>query len=83
MQPDFLEQLAALDVPPPPPPQFDRQLHQRVNRRLTAQHVVDFVLGALPWAVVQMAGSVAALLAYTVTGRYPGDKPRKKPDTAP
>jgi len=79
MQPDFLEQLAALEAPPPPPPQFDRQLHQRVNRRLTTQHAIDFVVRALPWAMLHMAAGVWALIVYSLTGRYPSDKRRKEP----
>ena len=31
MAPDFLEQLADLDVPPPPS-EFGQQLHERMNR---------------------------------------------------
>ena len=46
---DFLEQLADREVREPPP-DFDRRLHQRVNRTLVVQHVIDFFVVRLPGA---------------------------------
>ena len=33
-----------------PPPDFNRRLHQRVNRTLVVQHVIDFFVGAIAWS---------------------------------
>ena len=41
---DFLEQLADRKVREPPP-DFNRRLHQRVNRTLVVQQVIDFFVG--------------------------------------
>ncbi len=73
---DILEQLAEVEVAPPPP-EFDRQLHQRLNQSLTAQHLIDFVVGALPWALVHFARAVLGAIALTVSGK-PADAPRKE-----
>jgi hypothetical protein len=77
MNRDFLEHLADLDVAAPPP-QFDRQLHQRVNHWLLAQQCLDFVVGAAPWALFHFAQAVAGLLFFSVTGRF-ADHRRKNP----
>jgi hypothetical protein len=72
---DLLEQLAHLEVQPPPAA-FDRELHERVNRSLLTQHLLDLCFGALPWAVAHFARAVAALAAFTLCGRY-GNERRK------
>jgi hypothetical protein len=74
MTDDFLAPLAQLDVRPPPP-EFDRQLHERMNRSLLVQHLVDLVTGALPWALVHFAQAVVGLLRFTTTGRF--DEPKR------
>ena len=66
---DFLDQLADMEVCEPPP-EFNRQLHDRVNRTLLVQHLVDLVLGAAPWALAHLARSVAAWFAFTLTGKF-------------
>jgi hypothetical protein len=78
MQTDFLEQLAKIEVRQPPP-EFDRQLHQRVNRTLLAQHLLGLVVGSIPWAVAQFLRCVLGALAFSVTGRFE-DPPAKKTD---
>lgn len=50
---DILEQLAELEVREPPP-DFDRRLHERVNRMLLAQHLIDFIVGGIAWGVVHL-----------------------------
>jgi hypothetical protein len=79
MNADFLEQLAQLDVPEPPA-EFDRQLHERVNRSLVVQHVMDLVLGAAPWALAQFARAVAGAVVFSVGGDYPEDRLGKTAD---
>ena len=70
MASDLFDQLAASDVPPPPE-QFDRQVHQRLNRALVAMHLLDLVARAVPWGLVHLARAAAAALRFTLTGRYP------------
>jgi hypothetical protein len=67
--PDLLEQLAQLDVPPVPT-EFDVRLHERVNRGLLAGQTAEFVLKAIPYTVLHLAGAVWGLVVYTLTGRY-------------
>ncbi len=72
---DPLEQLALLDVPAPPP-EFDRQLHGRVNRQLIAQHVADLLLHAMPWALLHLAQVLLGLVRFSLSGRF--DDERRK-----
>ncbi|MCE9546539.1 MAG: hypothetical protein K8T25_13615 [Planctomycetia bacterium] len=74
MSTDLFDQLAADDVPPPPP-QFERQVHQRLNRTLLVQHLVDFATGALVWGFMQLVPAAVALIHFSIFGRYP-----KRPD---
>ena len=74
---NLLEQLADLEVPPPPPSaQFDRQLHQRVNRSLFVWQLVDLVVSGLPWAMLHFSRALVGLIAFTITGQYEA-KPKK------
>jgi hypothetical protein len=72
---DPLEQLAAFEVPAPPP-EFDRQLHGRLNRRLIAQHVTDLLLHAMPWALLQLGQALLGLMRFSLSGRF--DDERRK-----
>lgn len=78
---DFLEQLAHLEVADVPP-EFERQVHQRVNRWLLVQQLVEFVTGALPWALVRFLGAVGGVVAFSITGRFAGPRQRKRDETA-
>jgi hypothetical protein len=75
---DFLEQLAELEVRQPPP-EFDRRLHERLNRTLLVQHFVDLVFGAMPWAMVHLLQAAIALVAFSITGKYPSSKNSSPP----
>jgi hypothetical protein len=66
---NLLERLADLEVPPPPA-QFDRQLHQRVNRSLVVSQFVDLAASGLPWALLHFGRALIGLIIFTVTGRY-------------
>jgi len=66
---DFLERLATLEVPAPPA-EFDRRLHQRLNRWLLAQQLLDFALRALPCTLLRMVQALGALVWFTLTGRF-------------
>jgi len=70
MATDRFDQLAESDVPPAPP-QLERTVHQRLNRALLAQHLWDFVLGAMPWLVAQIVPAMVAVVWVTLFGRYP------------
>lgn len=79
MPTDFLEQLAELEVPAPPA-HFDRQLHQRLNQSLLAQHFFDLLLKGLPWAMLQLAAALLGLFRFTVTGQF-AEPERNRPDS--
>ena len=66
---DFLDQLADLEVREPPR-EFNRRLHERLNRTLMVQHVIDFFVGAAAWAVGQFFLAVVGWLRFTLTGRF-------------
>ena len=72
---DFLEQLAEIEVRDPPP-DFDRQLHQRVNRSLMIQHLLDLVFGAAPWALACFFRALVGLCTFSLTGKF--DDERRK-----
>jgi hypothetical protein len=74
---DFFEQLAQGEIPPPPP-EFDRQLHARVNRSLLLVQLMDLVFGATPWAIAQLARALVGLLAYSVTGKFENARRRSR-----
>jgi hypothetical protein len=67
--PDLLEQLAEYDVPPVPT-EFDTRLHERVNRGLLVAGAAEFVLKAIPFTALHLAGAVWGLVRFTCTGRY-------------
>ena len=73
MASDLFEQLAEVEVPPPPS-DFDRNLHNRLNRSLTVQHVVDFGLGALPITALELLRAVLGMVAFSVTGEFTSKK---------
>ncbi|HVA47868.1 MAG TPA: hypothetical protein VNH11_15980 [Pirellulales bacterium] len=70
MDHDLLEQLAGTAVPPPPD-EFDRSVHQRLNRTLVVGQLVEFVAVALPWALAEFARALAAAALYTSSGSFP------------
>ena len=66
---NLFDRLADLEVPPPPP-QFDKQLHERVNRSLVVSQMVDLAVRGLPWAMLHFARAFVGFVAFTLTGRY-------------
>ena len=66
---DFLDQLAELEVREPPS-NFDRQLHERVNRTLLAQHIFDLFVGGIFWSSFHFLRAVIGWVVFTITGRY-------------
>lgn len=73
MPDDFLEQLAQLEISAPPA-EFDRQLHQRMNRMLITQHLVDLLVRGLPWAALHFGRALVGLVALSVTGRFADER---------
>ena len=67
---DFLEQLADSKVREPPP-DFSQRLHERLNRTLAVQHVIDFFLGAIAWSAVHFFRAALGWLLFTITGKFP------------
>ncbi|MGA2033431.1 MAG: hypothetical protein ABSG68_14345 [Thermoguttaceae bacterium] len=65
---DFLDQLAELEVRDPPP-EFDRQLHQRVNRALVFQQLLGLVF-ALPGAALHFLRGLLAVAAFSLSGKF-------------
>ena len=70
MSHDLLEQLAETAVPPLPA-DFDRSVHQRLNKTLVVGQLIEFVGVALPYALVEFVRSIGAAALYTSSGRYP------------
>lgn len=66
---DILEQLAELEVREPPR-DFNRRLHQQVNRALLAQHLLDFFLGGVIWSTLHFLRAAFGWLLFTIMGRY-------------
>jgi hypothetical protein len=67
---DLFDQLAASEVPPPPT-EFERRVHDRLNRALLIQQLADFAVGAVPWVIFHSCGAIWGMIHYTVFGRYP------------
>ena len=76
MPDDFFHELAQLDVPAAPS-DFDRALHQRLNRALVVLHLVDLAFRGLPWALVHFMQAVGGAMRYSLSGR-PDDSVGKK-----
>jgi hypothetical protein len=70
MATDLFDQLADLEVPPPPV-EFDRNLHERLNRSLTTQQIFDLGLRALPCAGIELLRALAGFISLTITGAFP------------
>jgi hypothetical protein len=73
MSNELLAQLAEVEVPPPPP-QFDTELHTKLNRSLAMQQLFDFAFSAIPLAALELARAVIAMLTVTVSGKFPNQK---------
>jgi len=70
MPSNLLDELAKSRVPPVPP-EFRKRLHTRLNRLLTALHVLDLFVRAMPWAILGMLRALGGFVHYTLTGTFP------------
>ena len=68
----FLDQLADVEVPVTPP-DFQRQVHRRLNHWLLVVQIGDMIAGAFPYAVQHFARAVGGLVQLTLSGEYPAD----------
>jgi hypothetical protein len=66
----FLDQLADEEVPVAPP-DFQRQVHRRLNHWLLVVQIGDMVAGAFPYAVQHFVRAVGGLIQLTLSGEYP------------
>jgi hypothetical protein len=80
MADDFLERLAELQVAAPPAA-FDRQLHHRLNQRLTIQHLLDLLVRGMPWALAHFGRAVVELCVFSVSGRFADERKKENRDS--
>ncbi len=76
MATDFLEKLAEADIPPVPEA-LDREVHQRLNYVLLTLHVLDFMLRAVPFAMLHFGRGLVGLIRYTLTSRFESPRDRR------
>jgi hypothetical protein len=69
----LLDSLAEHDVPPVPD-ELTEQIHQRLNRALLAAHLVDLVVGGVPYVAMHFLRGVGHLAKATFTGRFESDR---------
>jgi hypothetical protein len=69
----LLDSLAGYDVPPVPD-EFTEQIHRRLNRALLATHLVDLVVGGVPYLAMHFLRGVGHLIMATLTGRFESDR---------
>ena len=69
----LLNSLARHDVPPVPAA-FSERIHQRLNRALLATHLIDLVVGAVPYLAIHFLRGVGHLITATFTGRFESDR---------
>lgn len=70
MSTDLFDRLADSRVPPPPA-QFERGVHERLNRALVLRQVLEFAVSAIPYACLHFAKAVGGWIVLTVSGRFP------------
>jgi hypothetical protein len=73
---DLLEELADAPVPPVPAT-FNRALHDRLNRRLLAGHLIDLGLRGTGYTLGHFARAMAGLFAFTATGKFEPENKRE------
>ena len=69
MATDLLEQLAKAEIPPVPET-LDRQVHQRLNYTLLVLHVLDFMVRAVPYALLHFCRAVVGMVGYSLTSKF-------------
>ena len=74
---NLLEQMSEIRVPPLPE-DFDRSVHQRLNKRLLLEHLADLLFRGLPTAVAHFAQPWVGLLVYSLVGRFELEQPDQR-----
>jgi hypothetical protein len=74
---DFLEELAEAPVPPMPDT-FNRTLHERLNRRLLAGHVIDLGFRGTGYVLAHFARALGGFFMVTLTGKFDPDLGKPK-----
>lgn len=69
MSRDFLEQLAEAPVPAVPVT-FNRALHERLNRRLLAGHMLDLALRGMGYTLGHFARAMGGFFILTLSGKF-------------
>ncbi|MFM2093754.1 MAG: hypothetical protein RIS70_878 [Planctomycetota bacterium] len=67
MNKNLLDQLAREPVPPPPR-SLPVEVHRRINERLVTQHLMDFVVRALPTALLEFLLALLNAIWYSMLG---------------
>jgi hypothetical protein len=70
---DLFERLADEEVPPMPD-NFDRDVHQRLNRALLVIHFAELVTKAFAFAAIHFLAATWGLLIFTLSGRFGPDR---------
>ena len=70
---DLFERLAEVEVPPVPD-NFDRDVHQRVNRVLLVVHFAELATKGMAFAAVHFLVATWGLLIFTFSGRFGPDR---------
>lgn len=70
MNTDLFDELATGEVPPLPV-DFDRSVHQRLNRVLVFSQAAEVVFQVLPYALAHFGQALMGLAAFTLSGRNP------------
>jgi hypothetical protein len=55
---------------PERPPEFQRQVHETLNKRLTTAHLVEFSVRLLPYAFFYFFQSLCGAVIFSFTGQY-------------
>jgi hypothetical protein len=84
MSSDLIERLADSPVPPLPA-EFERGVHERLNRALVIGQMLEFALRAIPYACIHFAKAVAGWIVLSVSGNFPKrqDQNEETPDESP
>lgn len=70
---DLFEQLRETEVPDAPST-IEEGIHRRVNNSLTVNHLVDFLCGALPSAIMEFGNPFGELLKTSFSNRKPPER---------
>ncbi len=82
MSSDLFSDLAEEEVPPLPTDLMP-QVHERLNGMLLYSHLCDFVISALPFAVMHFSKTLGGLIFHCFLGDFPSDSTPSESDENP